>query len=73
VADDFNHALGDPLEGQLAAALAYRMTASCPAPTGFSPQALSQRAMHSVTTSVGVSEPDGALRKPPLRENRWYR
>lgn len=31
VADDFTHALGDPLEGQLAAALQYRNTKICPA------------------------------------------
>ena len=30
VADDFGHALGDPLEGRLAAALSYRATGSCP-------------------------------------------
>lgn len=31
VADDFTHALGDPAEGQLAAALSYRNTRICPA------------------------------------------
>jgi carboxyl-terminal processing protease len=31
VADDFGHALGDPLEGRLAAALNYRATGICPA------------------------------------------
>lgn len=30
VADDFSHALGDPLEGRLAAALNYRATGLCP-------------------------------------------
>ena len=34
VADDFTRDLGDPLEGRLAAALAYRQTRSCPAATG---------------------------------------
>lgn len=33
VADDFTHALGDPAEGQLAAALGYRNTKTCPAAT----------------------------------------
>jgi carboxyl-terminal processing protease len=33
VADDFSHALGDPLEGRLAAALNYRATGVCPAPS----------------------------------------
>ena len=32
VADDFNHALGDPNEGQLSAALAYRAGGSCSVP-----------------------------------------
>lgn len=32
VADDFAHALGDPAEGCLAAALAYRTAATCPTP-----------------------------------------
>jgi carboxyl-terminal processing protease len=36
VADDFTRDLGDPAEGRLAAALAYRQTASCPAATGSS-------------------------------------
>lgn len=73
VADDFTHALGDPLEGQFAAALAYRTTAGCPAPTGFSPNVFAQRAMQSVTPSAGLAADDGALRQSPLRENRWYR
>jgi C-terminal processing protease CtpA/Prc len=34
VADDFAHELGNPLEARLAAALAYRQTTMCPAPTG---------------------------------------
>lgn len=73
VADDFTHALGDPLEGQFAAALAYRLTASCSSPTGFSPRSFEQSAMHSVTTPVDLPAVDDALRRPPLRENRWYR
>ncbi len=32
VSDDFDHALGDPAEGMLAAALAHRATGACPAP-----------------------------------------
>jgi hypothetical protein len=36
VADDFTHALGDPAEGRLAAALAYRANGTCP--TAFAPQ-----------------------------------
>lgn len=73
VADDFAHALGDPLEGQFAAALAYRVTGSCPAPIGLSPNAFDKRATERATTSVDLSAVDGVLRKSPLRENRWYR
>jgi len=36
VADDFSHNLGDPQEGQLSVALAYRTNPMCPSPTGFS-------------------------------------
>jgi len=32
VADDFDHALGDPNEGQLSAALAYRVGGVCSVP-----------------------------------------
>jgi len=73
VADDFTHALGDPLEGRFAVALAYRLTASCPVPTGFAARSFEQSAIHSVTTSVDLPAVDDALRRPPLRENRWYR
>ncbi len=37
VADDFTQALGDPAEGRLAAALAYRENSTCPAPSGIAP------------------------------------
>lgn len=73
VADDFTHALGDPLEGRFAAALAYRSSAACPAPSGVSPHAFDQRTAQGVMPSAGSSAADDALRKPPLRENRWYR
>lgn len=73
VADDFDHALGDPLEAQLAAALAYRTSGICPAATGFSPNVLAQRAPGGVTTPAGPPAADNALRRSPLRENRWYR
>lgn len=73
VADDFTHALGDPIEGRLAAALAYRLTAACPAPSGVSPHAFEQHAARAIAPSAGPPAADDALRKPPLRENRWYR
>ena len=76
VGDDFTHALGDPLEGLFAAALNYRMTATCPVASGFAPKAL---AMVLDASSTGqppeMDRPSvgGAIVKPPLRENRWYR
>ena len=36
VADDFTHALGNPAEARLAAALQYRASGSCPTPTSLS-------------------------------------
>ena len=42
VADDFTAQLGDPAEGRLAVALAYRDGAACPAATGVAPGILSK-------------------------------
>ena len=44
VADDFTHELGDPAEGRIAAALAFRASnnQTCPAPSGFSEPRLSK-------------------------------
>ena len=62
VADDFTHALGDPAEARLAAALAYRLGPGCPAPSGLAP------------TGPGESfEPtgvDGVVMKPLWLQNR---
>jgi hypothetical protein len=62
VADDFTHALGDPAEARLAAALAYRLGPGCPAPSGLAP------------TEPGESfEPtgvDGVVMKPLWLQNR---
>ena len=68
VADDFTHALGDPAEGRFAAALGYRTTATCPAPSGFAPAP-------SLKSSVRVleSESPALAIKPPWRENRMLR
>lgn len=68
VADDFAHALGDPAEGRLAAALGYRMSQSCPVPSGFAPSRLISSAQ-----SAGVSEAGGLMIKSPLRVNRMLR
>jgi carboxyl-terminal processing protease len=47
VADDFGHALGDPAEGRLAAALEYRAGLGCPSPpTGVAAPALGHAAVH---------------------------
>ena len=64
VGDDFGHALGDPDEARLAAALAYR-GGSCPAPAASSaePEMMAR----------GASASDGLTPKSPWRENRIYR
>ena len=64
VADDYNHALGDPAEGRLAAALYLRTNGVCQPGTGTTMNALSTR----VPTAGG-----SALKRPALRENRFYR
>ena len=60
VGDDFTRALGDPAEGRLAAALAYRRGRGCPA--GATAQAAGRPASL-----------DGVTPKPPWRENRLLR
>lgn len=65
VADDFNHALGDPAEARLAMALGHRTSGSCvPA----SSQGMAK--LQAVRVPAGV-EP--LLVRSPLRENRFYR
>ena len=74
VGDDFTHALGDPLEGLFAAALNYRMTATCPAASGFAPSALAMVLdRNSTGPPANLPAVGGAIVKPPLRESRWYR
>jgi hypothetical protein len=68
VADDFAHALGDANEGRLAVALAYRMGAACPTPSGFAPQ-MQIKEVGARNNSVG----DGLLYRSPWRENRIFR
>ncbi|MFG6446640.1 S41 family peptidase [Roseateles sp. BYS180W] len=62
VADDFDHALGDPAEGQLAAALHHRATGNCP------PNASKPSAWQGATGDVGVRF---ELKRPWWREQRW--
>ncbi|MGQ0699155.1 MAG: S41 family peptidase [Panacagrimonas sp.] len=60
VADDFAHPLGDPEEGQLAAALGYRANGTCTAPF----QTASKRAAGPAVAS------EGRMLRPPWTENR---
>lgn len=66
VADDFDHALGDPGEARLSAALALRGGGACPA------------AVASAGALPGLEKPAAAvetepylLQRSPLLENRW--
>jgi hypothetical protein len=68
VADDFTHALGDPAEGRLAAALAYRTSSACPAPSGFAPPS-----PLSGVQAQAVPSASNLATKPPWRENRLLR
>ena len=65
VADDFNHALGDPAEARLAMALGHRTSGSCVPASG---QGMAK--LQAVRVPAGV-EP--MLVRSPLRENRFYR
>ncbi|HVO12344.1 MAG TPA: S41 family peptidase [Vicinamibacteria bacterium] len=66
VADDFTHALGDPNEARLAAALGYLADGSCPAPSA---SAASRQGRAPALSAA----PDGDLRRGPWRENRILR
>src|SRR3984957_1982389 len=66
VADDFDHALGDPAEGLLASALGYRSTGACPVPpSGIAPISPLQTNAHASANGVVI--------KPFWRQNRLYR
>ncbi len=64
VGDDFTHALGDPNEGRLAAALGYLVNQSCAAESAAPPTPGVARAL---------SATEGFLPRSPWRENRIYR
>ena len=68
VADDFTHALGDPAEARFAAALGYRASSSCPAPSGFAPP----RELSGVRAEAAPAA-SALATKPPWRENRLLR
>lgn len=60
VADDFTHALGDPNERRLAAALGYRASMTCTPPAGVGLR----------DTAAALSATDGQVIKSPWHENR---
>ncbi len=66
VADDFTHVLGDPNEGRLSAALAYRIDQTCPVPSGFG-------TARSAVSEAPLSAVDGEVRKSPWLTNRILR
>ena len=68
VADDFTHALGDPAESRLAAALAYRENPVCPLPTGLAPPGVSKTSAGSDLSAV-----DGYAPKSAWHQNRIIR
>jgi carboxyl-terminal processing protease len=59
VADDFNHALGDPNEARLAAALQYRTSQTCPPVSA------------SIASALTVPGGEGEALRNIWRENRW--
>jgi len=64
VADDFSHALGDPQEARLAAALGYRASRTCPPPT---------HGLVREEAAIASLPSDGQLVRSPWRENRILR
>ncbi len=66
IADDFTKQLGDVTEARLAAALAYRDGAGCPAPSGVAPGVLSK-------VSLPLSAVEPFVPKSPLQMNRILR
>jgi len=65
VADDFMAALGDPLEGRLAAALNYAETGGCPAVSGGALPGLSKPTL--------IADENLQIPKSPWRQNRILR
>jgi C-terminal processing protease CtpA/Prc len=66
VADDFTHALGDPLEGRFQSALAYIGNGSCPAPSGIAAPGFAK-------AGAPLSATDGVMPKSPWHTNRILR
>jgi hypothetical protein len=63
VADDFSAALGNPAESRMAAALEYRDTQTCPAPSGVAQKL-------ALSGAVSLEAVDGYVPKSPWLENR---
>ncbi len=53
VADDFSHALGDPAEALLSAAVTYSQTGACPVPSGLAPHATVKRQQQPGLSLIG--------------------
>ena len=66
VGDDFTAQLGDTSEGRLAAALVYRETQTCPAPSGLAQPGFSK-------PGAPLSATDGIIRRSLWDSNRIYR
>ena len=66
VADDFTQALGNPAEARFAAALNYRQSLTCPAPSGSKPSLSDPSKPFGVEPGDG----DGIAPKTPWLENR---
>jgi hypothetical protein len=64
VADDFTNALGDPAEGRFAAALMYRESQTCPAPSGIAVPGLAK------TAASPYDDEQMILPRAPWREMR---
>ncbi len=60
--DDFSHALGDPSENVLAAALAMRTSGAC----------VAHSSTNALALSLGQQHPEPVLVRPVWRENRIY-
>jgi carboxyl-terminal processing protease len=65
VADDFTHALGDPAEARLAAALGYMASSTCPPASGL--------AMARTASAANLIAINGRLPASPLRQLRILR
>jgi len=74
--DDLDHALGDPAERMLAAALAYRLAGRCPASTMLAaPHALLQTSasLNASTHNTDAPNPDMEFMTGPLETVKLYR